>query len=130
MCKRGGAMIKNISFIGFLSLAVVFSANANDTDRIERLEKEIQEINLRLLRLESLLGNPGKPQESVTSGQGWRSVMNWRKLTTGIGESDVRKILGEPHRVDGGVIATWHYPNDGNVTFLSGKVQQWVEPRQ
>jgi hypothetical protein len=123
-------MVKTITFIGFLLLAVAFNANAHDSDRIDQLEKETQEIKLRLSKLESLLSNPSKAEELVTSSDGWKSLANWRKLATDMGYSDVQKILGEPHRVDGGSVAHWYYQNDGRVTFLGGKVQQWREPRQ
>lgn len=123
-------MVKTITFIGFLLLAVAFNANAHDSDRIDRLEKEIQEIKLRQSNLESLLSNPSKAQELVTSSDGWKSVINWRKLTTGMNPNDVRQILGEPHRLDGGGIAIWYYQNGGRITFMEGKVHQWQEPRK
>ena len=123
-------MVKTTTFIGFLLLAFAFNANANDSVRIDQLEKEIQEIKLRLSKLESLLSNPSKAEELVTSSEGWKSLVNWRKLTTDMSYNDVKKILGEPHRVDGGSLANWYYQNDGRVTFLGGKVQQWSEPRQ
>ena len=122
-------MVKTISFIGFLSLAFVFNAYAHDSDRINQLEKEIQDIKFRLSRLETFPGNKGKAQEPVTSSDGWRSVTNWRSLATDMGESDVRRILGEPDRIDGGGVAFWYYQNNGSVTFLSGKVRSWKEPR-
>jgi hypothetical protein len=123
-------MVKTITFIGFLLLAVAFNANAHDSDRIDQLEIEIQEIKLRLSKLESLLSNPSKAEELVTSSEGWKSVMNWRKLTTDMSTSDVQKILGAPHRVDGGRFTIWHYQNDGRVNFYEGKVDRWTEPRQ
>ena len=123
-------MVKTITFIGFLLLAVAFNSNAQDSDRIDQLEKEIQEIKLRLLKLESLLSNPSKAQELVKSSEGWKSVMNWRKLTTGMSTSDVQEILGAPHRVDGGTFTTWYYQNRGEVFFYDGKVDRWMEPRQ
>ena len=123
-------MVKTTTFIGFLLLAFAFNANANDSDRIDQMEKEIQEIKLRLSKLESLLSNPSKSQELVTSSEGWKSVMNWRKITTGMSTSDVQKILGEPQRVDGGRMTTWHYRNGGSVLFIDGKVDSWDEPRQ
>ena len=93
-------MVKTIIIIGFLSFAVTFNSYANDSDRIDQLEKEIQETKLRLLKLESLLSNPSNVQKPVTSGEGWKSVMNWRRLTTDMSTSDVQKILGEPHRLE------------------------------
>jgi len=121
-------MVKAIAIIGFLSLAVPFSSYANDSDRIYQLEKELQEIKLRLSKLESLLSNPSKAQEVVASGDGWKSVVNWRKLSRGMGPSDVRKILGEPQRVDGGTFTKWYYQNDGRVVFYEDKVDGWREP--
>lgn len=123
-------MVKKIIIIGFLSFAVAFNSYANDSDRIEQLEKEIQQIKLRLSKLESLTSNPSNAQNPVTSGEGWKSVMNWRKLTTDMSASDVQKILGEPQRLDGGTIANWYYQNGGRITFFEGKVRQWTEPRK
>lgn len=121
-------MVKIIAVIGFLSLAVAFSANAQESDRIVQLEKEIQEIKLRLSKLESLLSTPGKAQDLETSREGWKSVANWRKLTKGMSTSDVRQILGEPDRVRGGDFAYWEYQNGGMVTFYEEKVDRWTEP--
>lgn len=123
-------MIKTITITGFLLLAVAFNANAQDIDRINQLEKEVREINLRLSKLESLLSTPSKVHEDVTSGKGWKSVINWRKLSTDMDYSAVQKALGEPHRVQGGQVAFWYYQNGGSVTFMDGKVYQWNEPRQ
>lgn len=123
-------MVKKIIIIGFLSLAVAFNSYAHDSDRIDQLEKEILETKLRLSKLESLLSNPSNAQEPVKSGEGWKSVSNWRKLTNGMSTSDVQKILGEPDRLNGGTFATWSYQNGGRVTFYQGKIYQWMEPRQ
>jgi len=123
-------MVKTILFTCFLALAVAFNANAHDSDRIIQLEKEIQEIKARLSRIESFPSHPSNAQEPVTSSEGWKSVMNWRKLTPGMSTSDVRRILGEPHRIDGGDIATWHYQNDGRIVFHKGQARYWNEPQK
>jgi hypothetical protein len=122
-------MFKKITFIGFLLLAVSFNSYANDSDRIDQLENEIQWLKLRLSKIESLPSNPSNAQEPVTSGDGWKSVKNWRKLTNQMSASDVQKILGEPDRVNGGDIANWYYQNGGMVTFMNGKLYHWMEPR-
>jgi len=123
-------MIKTIIIIGFLSLAAPINSYANDSDRIDQLEKEMQQIQLRLSKLESLLSNTSNAQTPVTSGEGWKSVMNWRKLATDMSPSDVQNILGEPDRADGGVVATWYYQNGGTITFMRGKVYHWTEPQK
>jgi len=123
-------MIKTITITGFLLSAVAFNANAQDTDRINRLEQEVREITFRLSKLESLLSTPGKAHEQVTPGEGWKSVMNWRKLSTDMDYSAVQTILGDPHRVEGGQMAHWYYRNGGEVIFFQGKIFKWSEPRQ
>jgi hypothetical protein len=123
-------MIKTITIIVFLSLGIAFNSYADDSDRIDQLEKEVQELKVRISKIESLLSNPNAAQEVVTSSEGYKSIANWRKLTTDMGYSDVRKILGEPQRVDGGSIAEWYYPNGGTVIFLRDKAWKWREPRE
>lgn len=127
---RGGvALVKNIAAIGFLSLAVISNSYAQDGERIDKLEKEMQEIKARLSRLEASPRNQSNAQEPVTSSEGWKSIANWRKLTNGMSTSDVRKILGEPQRIDGGNVAFWTYQNRGQVTFMDEKLYSWKEPR-
>ena len=121
-------MIKTITIIGFLSLFIAFNSYADDSDRIDKLEKEVQELKLRISKLESLLSNPAAAQDVVTSSDGWKSIANWRKLTTGMAPSDVRKILGEPQRGVGGDLAIWYYQNGGMVYYFVGKVERWEEP--
>ena len=123
-------MIKAIIIVGVLSLAVVSNANTQDSARIDQLEKQIQELKLRISKLESILSTPSSHQEIAPSSEGWKSIANWRMLSTDMGPNDVRKILGEPHRVDGGEVAFWHYQNGGSVTFMDGKVHGWSEPRE
>jgi hypothetical protein len=130
MFQRGEAMFKTILLVGFLSFGVALNVHADDSARIDRLEKEVQELALRISKLESLLSKPNEVQEVLTSSEGYKSVANWRKLTTDMSYGDVRKILGEPQRADGGSIAEWYYPNGGKVIFQRDKAWQWKEPRE
>ena len=123
-------MIKTIIIIAFLSLGIAFNSYADDSDRIDQLEKEVQVLKQRISKLESLLSNTSEEQVLVNPGNGWKSVSNWRKLTTDMSYDEVRNILGEPHKVDGGVLASWYYQNGGVVTFFQGKVRRWSEPRE
>ena len=123
-------MIKTIIIVGLLSLATACNASVQDSARIVQLEKEIQELKLRVSKLEAVLSSSSSHQEIAPSSEGWKSIANWRMLSTDMGPSDVKKILGEPYRLDGGNVATWHYQNDGEVVFISGKVFRWTEPRE
>ena len=123
-------MIKTITIIAFLSLGVAFNSYADDSDRIDQLEKEVQELKLRISKLESLLSKTNEEQVLVNPGDGWKSVSNWRKLATDMSYDEVRNILGEPHRIDGGGVAHWYYQNGGRATFVSNRLQSWQEPRQ
>ena len=125
-------MFRQIATIGCLLLVIAFNSNAHESDeRVDQLEKELLEIKVRLSKLESLVANTSntKTKNTSISGDGWRSVMNWRKLSTGMSPSDVRGILGEPNRLNGGTFATWIYQNGGRVIFFDDKVHEWMEPK-
>lgn len=100
-----------------------------DSVRITQLEKEVQELKIRLSRLESPQSSTNQPQKTIVSGEGWKSLANWRSFKTGMSYDEVRSILGEPTRIDGGNLAYWHYSNSGSVRFFLGKANEWQEPR-
>ena len=123
-------MIKTITTIGFLLLTVAFNANANadDSNRIDQMEMEIQAIKGRLSEIETIIHNPGEGKKHVTPGEGWQSIENWRKLTRGMNPDDVRKILGDPYNIQAGKITHWYYQDGGEVSFYGGAVDLWREP--
>lgn len=122
-------MIRIIAIIVFLSLGVAFNSYADDSDRLDQVENEVQELKRRVSKLESLLSTTGEETVRVNSGEGWKSISNWRKLATGMNYDDVRNILGEPHRIDGGGYAQWYYQNGGIVMFVGNQLYDWREPR-
>lgn len=122
-------LVLKASVIGFLSLTFAVSSYAQDSDRIKQLEKEIQEIKLRLSNLEAPQGNSNSRQRPVVSSEGWKVLANWRALEKGMTPNDVRATLGEPERIRAAAFTNWLYPNSGNVTFYEGKVDGWTEPR-
>jgi outer membrane protein assembly factor BamE (lipoprotein component of BamABCDE complex) len=75
------------------------------------------------------LGFLAETKRTIVSGEGWKSLANWRSLKNGMSYDEVRSILGEPSKVDGGSIAYWYYSNRGRVIIISDKVIQWEEPR-
>jgi hypothetical protein len=115
--------------LGCLILTFALNSFARDDDRITQLEKEVQELKLRLSRLESPQSSTTQQQRTIVTGEGWKSLANWRSLKNGMSYDEVRSILGEPSRVDGGSIAHWHYSNRGRAVFFSDKLERWEEPR-
>ena len=122
-------MVTRLSCAAILSLVATFSAYAHDSNRIDQLEREIEENNQRLSILESMLRDNSDEKELVATDDGWESLANWRKLSTGMSPSTVQKILGDAHRVNGGILATWYYNNGGVVSFFQDEVTRWKEPR-
>ena len=107
-----------------------FSTVANDSDRIDELERVLQETKERLLILESILKNNNNEKKLIVTDGGWKSIANWRKLATDMKPSVVRSILGEPQKINGGQVVFWYYKKGGVVTFMDGKVHSWGEPDQ
>ena len=70
-------------------------------------------------------------QNKSTATQQKQSVdlSPWRQLKKGMTEAQVRGLLGEPAKVDGGTFANWYYKNSGAVTFYNDTVYSWEEPR-
>jgi len=110
--------------IGFLLLAFSGASHAQDSDRITHLEKEVQELKLRLTNLETPQGG-SKP---VASNEGWKFFANWRLLKKQMSYEEVRAILGEPERIEDRVFTNWFYSNRGSVTFYNDKLEGWYEP--
>lgn len=112
--------------IPLLVLSAVFADQ--NSSRIDQIEKELQEIKASLSRLNAILSPPDTVTASSSQLERWQAVANWRKLETGFSPSQVRQILGEPFRIDGGTVATWKYSNGGRVTFMSNRLYSWSEP--
>jgi cytoskeletal protein RodZ len=70
-------------------------------------------------------------QSKPTVAQQKQSIdlSSWRQLKKGMTEAQVRELLGEPAKIDGGALANWHYKNSGLVTFYNDAVYSWAEPR-
>jgi hypothetical protein len=55
----------------------------------------------------------------------------WRQLSKGMSREQVRSILGEPRKIDGGVLENWYYgPSyySASVTFYNSRLDSWSEP--
>ena len=122
-------MVPRLTIAVILLLVATFSAYAHDSDRIEQLEREVQETKQRLSILESKLLNKNNEKELVIADEGWKSVANWRKLSPGMSALSVKKILGDPHKIDGAKNPVWYYDNGGVVRIIDGNVDRWSEPK-
>ena len=117
-----------------LLLAIVltlttFSSFANDSERITQLENQVNELKLRIQKLENTQSNASNQQKQVVANEGAKSIANWRKLNRGMSYNDVRGLLGEPLRIEGGGVAYWMYSNNGRVTFVRDTLSSWNEPQ-
>jgi hypothetical protein len=110
-----------------LFLTLSFGSIASDSDRITQLEKEVQELKNRLTTLESPVNKAIVKKSTVTS-DGWKNLANWRSLKKGMSFDEVRAILGEPGRIQGGTFTYWTYPDQASVTFYKDRLDRWSEP--
>ena len=128
MSKPSALNLKN-SIIGTVALTISLGCYASDSDRITQLEKEVQELKIRLTNLESPSNKPQTSQRYSNLSDGWKNIANWRMLKKGMSYDDVRGTLGEPIRIDGGNFTYWTYSNRGSVTFYNDRLDSWTEPR-
>ena len=112
-----------------VSLSVMtFSSFASDSERIAQLEKEVQELKLRLTKLEAPQTTTNTQQKPIVSTNGWKHLSNWRSLKKGMSYDDVRATLGEPERIKVGGFTYWFYANRSYVIFYEDRLDSWTEP--
>jgi hypothetical protein len=101
-------------------------------EEISKLRSRVSELQLRVKQLETLLKECEESRKSGTPDQtGWQNKKNWRRLSKGMQEPQVKGLLGEPSKVIQGVKTLWYYPNIycGYVTFDDkGRLIGWNEP--
>jgi len=121
------------SLFAVLSLAVLSSEASAQTTveqalarRVDSLERRINELEARLALLERSGTQPPDPTRIPSTGA--LDIANWRRLRENMSYDAVRRILGEPDRIDGGTVAFWAYPNGGQISFISGRLRSWTEP--
>lgn len=95
--------------------------------RIELLERANTGLEQRVRELESLIRSKPSKGRAVTTSARWQDLANWRQLNLGMTMDEVRELLGEPERVEGGSFTYWYW-TDAKVSFYSGKVDGWSEP--
>jgi hypothetical protein len=121
--------MKKIIATGLLLAVTSINSFAHDADRLSSLEREIQEIKIRLSKLEPSAQVSAESKSTSISVEGWKFQKSWRALATGVSPNEVRGLLGEPQQIKGGYLAIWIYPNKGEVTFMGDALYQWREPK-
>jgi hypothetical protein len=95
-------------------------------DRVRDLERRVEQLEKQAKQSAS---SPSQLQ--IAGGQDrWKQVENWRSLKRGMTEADVRRLLGEPHKVNATARFTaWQYQPGADVVFdRDGRVGAWTEP--
>ena len=86
------------------------------------LEKRITELETRLRKVEILL-------DEKFADDRWKEPILWSRIRPGMSESDIRKLLGKPARIEQAIFTTWYYHktsiDHSHVWFDEGKVLGW-----
>ncbi len=86
------------------------------------LEKRVAELEARLHKVERML-------DERFADDRWKEPILWSRITKDMTESDIRKLLGKPARVEKAIFTTWYYhktsKDHSHVWFDEGKVLGW-----
>ena len=104
-----------------IALSVLFASCQVPADDAV-LENRLDELETRLERLERLL-------DEKFADDRWKEPVLWSRIRTGMSESDVRTLLGEPARIEQAIFTTWYYHktsrDHSHVWFDEGRVLGW-----
>jgi hypothetical protein len=62
------------------------------------------------------------------------ALTSWRRISKGLSRNQVRSILGEPRKIEGGDFENWYYGSgsfmgaSSSVLFYNNMVYSWCEP--
>ncbi|MFQ5890679.1 MAG: hypothetical protein ACE5JR_11585 [Gemmatimonadota bacterium] len=129
-----GSSLLLVAFLVGLGAATNWSqegAGETLSERVGKLEKEVEKLRLRVAHLEERL-SVGAPSAEAAGPARWRDERSWRSLSKGMTKDDVIHILGEPVKTSRSTsIEIWYYPDaaGGWVSFdESGQVLGWTQP--
>lgn len=120
--------VSQIAIALLFGVALSNPLHASD-DRLNRLESEVQDLRSRIEKIEGAKAQLTSPSPKIKNKEGWKELSNWRSLKKGMSYDDVRGLLGEPDRIQGGSFTFWHYKGASNVIFYMDQVDSWTEPR-
>jgi hypothetical protein len=127
--------MKTAIVVGTLAFALFVSQSAfgqsASEQRLRSLEQKIDYLERRVRELEkSRSPDVAERRTSAATGDPNQRA-NWRALKRGMTEQDVRKLLGEPPKIDSSIaLIFWQWPTGGIVHFEvdSRRVTGWSEP--
>lgn len=90
------------------------------------VEKRVEVPVERIVYRDRMIENP---MTSAPPG-----LSSWRRISKGLSRDQVRAVLGEPSKIDGGLFETWYYGQkysaygSATVRFYNDAVYSWLEP--
>jgi hypothetical protein len=126
--------LRTVVAILFVALPFEALAQASADNQSEQIRAQVEELEARLNDLEHRLARierNSKDSSALPSAALSPEKQRWRGLSKSMGREGVRRLLGEPVRIDGGSLEQWYYSNRNggpSVTFYEGKVFSWREP--
>jgi transposase len=97
--------------------------------RIEILERANTDLGQRVSELESLVKSKPSKGRPIAMSARWQDLANWRQLRRGMTMDEVKELLGEPERVEAGLVTYWRWAH-ANVYFMSDELAGWSEPER
>ena len=97
-------------------------------ERLKQLEVEVRDLKGRIKKLEDGHSQADSSSQKAKTSEGWRDLSNWRSLKRGMSYDDVRMLLGEPSRIQGGSFTFWQYKNASSARFFDDRLDSWTEP--
>ena len=114
-------MFKN-SLAGPIFLFVLYFPSSHVLSDDAALEDRIAELEARVEKLERLL-------DEKFADDRWKDPILWSRIRKNMSETDIRKLLGKPARVENHIFTTWYYhktsKDHSHVWFDEGKVLGW-----
>ena len=123
------SQFKSVITVFFLILIFTNSLTADQSSEIKKLETRIAELEKRVEKLEALLETSNTNE--IKFSEKWKNRSLWRQLQVGMSKYQVKNLLVEPRKIDGGAYTKWEYSEaswHSYVRFYDGKLDTWTEP--
>ena len=114
-------MYNNLRGVLIVLSVLFFLSSRVQADDIA-IEQRIVELEARVEKLERLL-------DEKFADDRWKDPILWSRIRKNMSETDIRKLLGKPARVEDHIFTTWYYhktsKDHSHVWFDEGKVLGW-----